>query len=107
MNLKWTTVAETQLENIYDFIKTRSERAAIRIYNDILDEVDRLLVKFPYIAPIEPVLSDFPEMYRSLVVRKIYKVTYYVENDEIIIVAVFDCRQHPEILRKNIRRQQE
>jgi plasmid stabilization system protein ParE len=101
MNLKWTIVAETQLENIYNFIKARSERAATRVYNDILDEAS-ILVNFPYMAPVEPVLSDFPEMYRSLVVRRIYKVTYYVENDEIIIAAIFDCRQRPELLREKV-----
>ncbi|MDR1274460.1 MAG: type II toxin-antitoxin system RelE/ParE family toxin [Odoribacteraceae bacterium] len=103
MNLKWTIVAEAQLENIYNFIKTRDEIAATRVYNDILDEAS-VLVHFPYMAPVEPVLSDFPEMYRSLAVKRNYKVTYHVENDEIIIVAVFDCRQRPGRLREKIRR---
>ena len=104
MKLIWTAFAAEQLERIYVFIKDKSETAAVGIYNDILDEVDSLL-HFPYMASLEALLSEFAESYRSLVVRNIYKVVYYINNDTIYIVAVFDCRQSPKkltrILKKN------
>lgn len=58
MKLIWTVFAAEQLESIYNFLKNKSERAAVAVYNDILDETDGLL--------------HFPEMgrqnlcYRSL-----------------------------------------
>jgi len=55
-------------------------------------------------APIEPLLSEFSELYRSLVIRKTYKVVYYIADDIIFIVAVFDCRQNPGKLKKDIRK---
>lgn len=102
MKLIWTAFAAEQLESIYVFIKDKSEMAAAGIYNDILDEVDSLL-HFPYMAPVETLLSEFTESYRSLVVRNIYKVVYYINNETIYIVAVFDCRQNPEKLKKGVR----
>lgn len=51
MKLVWTESAAEQLESIYAFIKNKSETAAVEVYNDILDEADRLLL-FPYISAV-------------------------------------------------------
>ncbi|MCL2651532.1 MAG: type II toxin-antitoxin system RelE/ParE family toxin [Candidatus Azobacteroides sp.] len=101
MKVLWTAFAQTQLEDIYDYIQTQNPCAAAEIYNDILDEA-AMLAHFPRIATIEPYLSEFPEEYRSLMVRRNYKVVYYIDRETTVyIVAVFDCRQNPEKL-KNI-----
>lgn len=76
MKLVWTKSAAEQLESIYAFIKNKSEAAAVAIYNDILDEADRLLL-FPDMASLEPLLSEFVEGYRSLIIRNIYKLVLY------------------------------
>jgi len=102
MKLIWTVFAAEQLESIYLFVKKKSEKAAVAVYNSILDETDSLL-HFPEMAQIEPLLSDLAETYRSLVVLNTYKVVYYIEDGTIFIVAVFDCRQSPEKLKKDIR----
>ncbi|GHT32645.1 hypothetical protein FACS18945_3910 [Bacteroidia bacterium] len=102
MKVLWTAFAESQLEGIYDYIQVKNQQAAADIYNDILDE-SAMLARFPRLAPIEPLLSEFPEAYRSLVVRRNYKVVYYIENETIVyVVSVFDCRQAPQKLKDNI-----
>jgi plasmid stabilization system protein ParE len=106
MRLIWTAFAATQLENLYRFLNNKSETAAVSVYNDILDETERLL-HFAEMAPIEPLLSEFSEVYRSLVIRSTYKVVYYTTNNSIFIVAVFDCRQNPEKLKKHIRKRKQ
>jgi len=101
MKVLWTAFAESQLDRIYDYIQLLNPYVAIDIYNDILDE-SAMLADFPRMAAIEPLLSEFPEEYRSLVVRQNYKVIYYIDSETTIyIVAIFDCRQNPEKL-KNI-----
>jgi plasmid stabilization system protein ParE len=97
MNIVILPDAEMHLNNIYDFIKVKSEKSAINLYNNILDEIERLRF-FPQIAAIESILSDFPETFRSLVVKKTYKVIYFVKNETIYIVAIWDCRQNPNTL---------
>ena len=102
MKLIWTAFAAEQLESIYRFVKKKSESAAVAVYNNILDEADGLL-HFPEMAQVEPLLSDLTETYRSLVVCNTYKAVYYIEDGTIFIVAVFDCRQSPEKLKKDIQ----
>ena len=97
MKLIWSIPATMQLENIYYFYSQKNIEAATNIYNDIIDEAETL-TKFPKMAPIEPILEDYTRKYRSLVVRKHFKVVYRIEEETIYIAAVFDCRQDPQKL---------
>lgn len=56
-------------------------------------------------GPIEPALKDFSEKYRSLVVRRLFKLIYRidVENQLVIIITIWDCRQSPEKLKTKIQ----
>ena len=76
MKIKFLIAAEEHLDDIYNQLADKSERAAIILYNDFLDEIERLR-DFPLIAAVEPVLINEPQNFRSLVVRSNYKVIYY------------------------------
>jgi len=104
MKILWTKTAESLLDGIYNFIQIHNNVAAIEIYNNILDESLKL-AKFPQLGFIEPLLLDFSEEYRSLIVHRIYKIVYYIDNQtkKIYIVAVFDCRQKPKKLQDIVR----
>jgi plasmid stabilization system protein ParE len=92
-----------RLDEIYDYIHFFSELAAVRIYNNILDEIGKLEL-FPRMAPVEPLLADCGKIFRSLVVMKCYKVVYYIEETEnaIYVATVWDCRQNPDNLGKEV-----
>ena len=64
------------------------------IYNQILKEIE-FLKKQPYMAAFEPLLAGRIYLYRSLMVYRLFKVIYYVENDIIIVADIWDCRQDP------------
>ena len=103
MTICWLELAEEDIESIYLFYaEDKSVKAANKIYNDILDATD-FLAKFPQMAPVEPILSDDGEEYRSLVVQKHFKVIYFIECDSIYIAAVWDCRQDPQANISKIR----
>ena len=103
MKVLWTAFAESQLDCIYDYIQTKNPYIAVNIYNDILNE-SAMLAYFPRMAAIEPLLSEFPKEYRSLVVHQNYKVVYYIDCETTIyVVAVFDCRQNHEELKSIIK----
>jgi plasmid stabilization system protein ParE len=89
------------MEQIYRYYAEYSEMYAVDIYNQIVEEAEELQY-FPQMAPKEPLLDEYKEEYRSLVVRN-YKVVYFVENETVNVVAVFDCRQNPVKLRNSIR----
>ena len=101
MKIIWLEIAQQQLEEVYEFLAQQSERAATDLYNDILDETDKLCI-FPEMAPFEPLFKKKPRKYRSLIVRHNYKVIYRVDTktEEIVVTSVWDCRCDPKILKR-------
>ncbi len=102
MKIKFLIAAEEHLEDIYNSIAGTNEHAAIRLYNDFLDEIDRLR-DFPLMAAVEPVLINEPQIFRGLIVKHNYKVIYYIKGDTVYIAAIWDCRQDPKTNRKKIK----
>jgi len=97
MKVIFTGKSLTQLANIYAFYKRKSPTAAVRIYNQIIDEIE-ILKTFPQLASFEPLLSEKGKTYRSLVIRKLFKAVYYIHNGTIYISDIWDCRQSPSKL---------
>jgi plasmid stabilization system protein ParE len=97
MNLNFTKNAIEDLEKIYSFLEQKNENAAVYIHNNILDEIERLK-NFPQMAAIEPILLDNTKVFRSLVVKKTHKVIYFIENETVNIVSIWDCRQNPDTM---------
>jgi plasmid stabilization system protein ParE len=97
----WLPLAEDALDNIYCFYKDRSEQAASKLLSDILQATKRL-EEYPEMAFREPLLVERPEVFRSLIVRKTYKVVYYREDDIAFIADIWDTRQYPDNLRNRI-----
>ena len=60
-----------------------------------IKETGKLLCSQPNLGIVEPLLSDSPIMYRSILVQKINKIIYWINNDVIEIVDLWDCRREP------------
>lgn len=92
MNLRWFDEAGDDLEEIYQFYFTKNPGVAAKIYNAILDEVE-ILLTYPNIAPREPDLYHDDYILRSLLTKdKLFKITYYADANEVVIVRVWCCR---------------
>ena len=76
IDIAWSDNAIALLDNIYRFYSKKSQTAAIRLYNKLLDSAEEYDCEF-----------------RSLVVEKHYKLIYTVTDELIEIHAVWDCRQ--------------
>ena len=94
MTIIWLPTAEKHLDLIYRFIAQDSAQSANKWAEVVFRKIEQLKL-FPYSAPREVILSKFPEDFRSLLVKKDYKIVYYVDKDIIYIVAVWNCRQNP------------
>ena len=101
MKILFTRQSEKHLESIYQFYFQKNEQVAASIYNQILDEIE-FLKNQPYMAAIELLLAGRARSYRGLVVCRLFKVIYYVENDTIIVADIWDCRQEPAKHTKNL-----
>ena len=67
-------------------------------------ETRTLLACNPYLGPVEPLLSELPETYRSVVVARQNKMVYRITDDRIEIVDFWDVRREPEKQAGNIKR---
>jgi Plasmid stabilization system protein len=101
MKIIWSPRAIKRLDELFEWLREKSDKSAIAIYNDLFDSV-KLLEDFPSLAPIEPILSHLNRTYRSLVIRNNYKVVYYTEGSFIYISTVWDCRQNPKKLKHDL-----
>lgn len=98
MRLVWTDRALEHLDRIYahHLSLTYSERAASLLYNHILNESERLTI-FPLLGIIEPHLCNADTKYRSLVVHQgRFKLIYFIEDENVVIAAVWNCRMNPD-----------
>lgn len=96
--------AEAKLKEIHAYYKEKSESAADKILRDIHKAV-KPLINFPQMASIEPLLSDAPVTFRSLVVRAIFKVIYFIDEEKEIIhvVTIWDCRQDDKRMKDEVK----
>lgn len=102
MVIDWSDKAKKRLREIfYYYEKEASEHKALEIVQKITSSVTPLL-EFPEMAAIEPLLKSRRKIYRSLVISKTYKVVYFIENEMVNIATIWDCRQSPKKLKKEI-----
>ncbi len=91
----WSEKAENTLKETAKYIL---ERFGEKNMNNFLQEVfktAKLLETSPNIGQIEPLLIDFSETYRSIVVNYLNKIIYRVDDSRILIVALWDVRREP------------
>ena len=103
MEIIWQPEARNAVRDIYYFYEPKSSITANEIIEDINTSAEYLAI-FPQMAPIEPFLSGKNETFRALLVKKLFKIIYYVDEiaDEVVIVTVWDCRQNPEKLTDSV-----
>jgi plasmid stabilization system protein ParE len=101
MRILWFERALKDLDAIYNFRAVESEKSAVKLYNEILDRAESLLQQ-PLMGAVEPYLNDGRAIYRFLLVEKTYKIIYRadIDNAEIYILMIWDCRQNPEKMRE-------
>ena len=101
MRIVWTEEAQEDMENIYAFWHLQNTQYAVKLYNSFIDEAERL-VSFPQIGQLDNLLHHRSENFRSLVVDEHHKLIYTIEDEDIVIHAVWDCRQNPKKLIKKV-----
>ena len=92
----WTQEAENDYDAIYEYYILISSNIALKILNSISESVDNLVFEKQFQT------DNINPNYRRIISGN-YKILYRVENDKIIIFAIFDTRQNPIRLEK-IRR---
>jgi len=102
MKVFWTKSALNALFEVFTYYETNVSRTiAANIKNNILSSV-RQLQTYPQSGTKEELLENLGEGHRCLI-RGNYKVIYKIENRQVYITDVFDCRQNPEKIKRIIK----
>lgn len=106
MTIKWLDNAREDMLSLFAWYEKKSLSAAVKLYNGIINDVDRL-TNNPYMGRIEPLLEGLEYEFRTIVTSsRNYKVIYFIADDKIMISRVWDCRQNPSRLRRAILKRQ-
>lgn len=100
----WHESAREHLRKIFDYYYDNvSQQVAYSILRDTLDDIQGL-ENTPRKGAPEPLLKHRKVEYRRLVVRRRYKVIYFLVENEAHIVAIWDTKQNPRKLRRTVQR---
>ena len=94
IKILWSDSSLAQLEEIFDYHKTKASSAIARNLVRSIIQKALILESNPFVGVKEPLLSDRPYEYRYLV-EKNYKIIYRFNDNLVRINTVFDCRQNP------------
>ncbi len=92
-DLIWTLEAENDLDAIYDFYLIVSEKVALKIIIEIIFEADKIIFSEEFLV------DDINPNYRRIIVRH-FKILYRKVKNQIVVFAIFDCKQSPAKLKK-------
>ncbi|MBQ3945061.1 MAG: type II toxin-antitoxin system RelE/ParE family toxin [Alphaproteobacteria bacterium] len=90
-SIHWTRRAYSDLDNIYHFYcKLSTKRVATSRLNVLKRDIEQLK-SMPNIGQLDEDYCHTPT-YRFLVVLN-YRVYYFIEDMDVFIAAIWDCRQ--------------
>lgn len=105
MRVVQTDSAKQQILDTARYIRREFGKKSKESFLQKVRETRRLLADNPYLGPVEPLLAERAQSYRSVVVGKLNKMVYYIEEDEkvIYVVAFWDCRREPDTLASQVK----
>jgi toxin ParE1/3/4 len=90
MRVRYTPRARADLEEIFEYLKTR-QPAAIQSVASAIERQIGWLCSFPYMAPA----TDEPGVRELTLSRYPYKIYYEVVDDEVRVLHVRHTRRKP------------
>ena len=99
VKVEWSILASTRIQEVYDYLfDVAGERTARKITGKIENHVKKLSAN-PRVGQKEVMLEGEKIEYRYLVEGN-YKIIYRIEDDNVTISTLFDCRQNPERMKE-------
>lgn len=98
MKISWSKKAGKNVRHTASSIYLKFGHKASQGFYQKIQQASNILSTFPFIGKKEPWLLDCPVPYRSIVVNRLNKIVYYIDNDTIKIVDFWDVRREPKEL---------
>ena len=98
MKVVWSTQAKDSLQQTSNYIRKEFGKKSKQKFLDEVLHIASLLENNPYLGQVEPLLDEAPVEYRSIVVNHINKLVYYIHDNRLEIVVLWDTRREPKSL---------
>ena len=96
MKLIWENIALEQFLQVAEYVGCRFGEKRMDVFLQEVEHITDLLLINPYMGALDESLSDRTKAYRSMVVCKMDRIVYYVDDNDIIHISAFwDCRSNP------------
>ena len=97
MKVVWENIALEQLDQVADYVLDRFGEKREILFREQVKHTAELLKSNPYMGVLDSLLIERSQSYRSVLVNRLNKMVYYVdENNETIHISAFwDCRCEP------------
>ena len=95
MEIIWAEQAISAWEDTIDYIAGEFGVQAVERFYRKTEEWQDILCSSPLAGKTEPLLKNRSRTYRSIVIGKKSKLIYYIENETIYIVDLWDTRREP------------
>lgn len=96
MKSKWHPEAKRAMLDVAHFIQAKFGTKARKDFLSKVRNEEDLLRRSPNIGLIDPLFSDRPITYRSVIINGLNKMVYYVEDNTLHIAGFWDTRCEPE-----------
>lgn len=102
MKVIWLNRAEMSMRRTEAYILQEFGEIARKRFMQEVEDVAYLLEKMPELGHLEPLLAEYEQGYRCIVINRLNKLIYYIRDNQILIAAFWDCRREPKKLVKDI-----
>ena len=96
MTTYWHKRVAAQLHEVEDYVLRDFGE---RVRQEFMDEVEQAVLSLsdmPTRGKLGPLFSHRKEAYRSIIVRRLNKIVYYVKGNTLHIAAFWDTRREPK-----------
>ena len=98
MKVRWNRQSKEQLRQTAHYIREEFGGKALDEFMQAVQHIKKLLADNPNLGSVVPFLADLPTQYRSIVVRRLSKIVYRIEDSLIKVIAFWDTRREPNKL---------
>ena len=102
MKVVWSKQAGKSMRQISSYIKKRFGLRAKETFLSEVTDIVSSLENNPYIGKRDPYMEGNPVEYRCMFVNRLSKMVYYVDKNNVYVVAFCDARRDPESIAASI-----
>ena len=103
MKVIWMPFAQNEVRKTARYINKEFGKESRDQFINEVRNISRLLGENPNLGRPEPLLADYTKMYRSYVMNHLNKIIYWIADDQIEIVDLWDVRRDPITLTKQVK----